>query len=711
MGRALGALLTLLCFSLGGAHAVEYITDAPRLTANFVRTLWSSFPRVKLHRNLLPGPTVSPPELSLSTVPLCPPRKVCRPCIRLGISMNTSGVPRLQGFQVHFLDTSSNHSREFLILNKNRTSVPETWKVEYDCFDADVGKNVSVSVATVPDYNVGVLRHHVLRKEDSGPPFSYEFDETKRQITVSVPPGPRLKARLCHQELVVCEELRNRSLQEIKPSSSLTAVLQYEYLLPCLCIEVYYLKPNIRRAKKCPFAHNPKAYGADLWNAATFKGHRSATRDQVLMDYTSPCPERPAVSLCHKPKDLMTDVCEDLPNSRASESVLDATVVYSIDSVDRNPRLCFKFSLGASSHVECPHTGDPDWTVAAKVQLFHTVLTFRYSLNASASFGATTCRKSQDGQCRQTGPVYTIFSANSLSPEKMELILPFQFLESCVLVWRSDVRFAAREVICPDISRRRIGLIAVGLLAGVLLTIVLVLLNYLKIQKAKKAPLWRRTILLVYSPDSEQYKIAICAFADFLRTSLGCNVILDLWEVGRVAQMGVLPWLYSKRELVEREKGKVIFVWTHYSSKVYEVWRSQTTSSSYRGDPHNLFGAAMSCLQRDMKELTSKEKLRDYILVYFDGLCEKQDIPQSLMRIPRYRLFKDLHGLVNELQCTAQSGSCWIRAVAKFVVRKLVKSEKSASLQGRLELCRLQQKCSNGWPKEMPQTKVETSIY
>ncbi|XP_069062257.1 interleukin-17 receptor E [Pleurodeles waltl] len=625
--------------------------------------------------------------------------------------MDTSGFPSLQGFQVQFLDMSTNHFKEFLIVNRNRTSVPEMWKVEYDCFDASVGSNVSVSVATVPDYNVGVLRHHTISKKDSGPPFSYELDETQRQITIAVPPGPSLKARLCHQELFVCEELRNNSLQEIRPSSSLTAVLHYEFMLPCLCIEVYYLNPNIRRTKKCPFTHNPKAYGADLWNAASFKGHHSAKRDQMLMDYTSPCPERPSVSLCHKPEDLITDVCEELPNSTASQSVLESAVVYSIDSVDRNPRLCFKFSLGNSSHLECPCRGDKDWTVTAKVQLLHTVLTFRSSIDAPASFSARTCRKSEDGQCHQIGPVYTISSANSLSPEKKELILPFQFLESCVLVWRSDVRFAVKEVICPDISRQRIGLVAVGLLAGVLLMIILVLLNYLTIQKAKKAPLWRRTILLVYSPDSEQYKIAICAFADFLRTSLGCNVILDLWEVGRVAQMGILPWLYSKRELVEREKGKVIFVWTHYSSKIYEVWRSQSTSSNYRGDPHNLFGAAMSCLQRDMKELTSKERLRDYILVYFDGLCEKQDIPASMTKIPHYRLFKDLHRLVNELEYTAQSRSCWIRALAKFLVRKLVKSEKSASLQGRLELCRLQQLTSFGWPKEMPQTKMETTIY
>ncbi|XP_069499363.1 interleukin-17 receptor E [Ambystoma mexicanum] len=476
---------------------------------------------------------------------------------------------------------------------------------------------------------------------------------------------------------------------------------------------MYYQAPDSKRRKICPFSEHPKAYGVELWDSARFQDYVSTRADQMEVGFSFLCLLKPAVALCYIPAEDDYTSCEDIPNSTAleTESSLATGSVYTIENVDTNPRLCFKFSLGNSSHFHCPHNRGSVWTVTAEAQLLHLVLTFSTRINTSASFSATTCTKSEHGQCPPTESIYTVSRASGSSREKLVLILPFQFGESCVLVWRSDVRIAVKELICPDYSRRRDGLLAIAVLAVILLVIVGLLLNYRSLRKAARAPLWHRTVLLVYSSDSEQYKIAICAFADFLHSTLGCNVILDLWDVGRVTQMGILPWLYSKKELVEREKGKVIVVWTQYSSKLYQLWNSKNTSSSYAADPHNLFGAAMSCLQSDMNTLAGKERLRDYVLVYFDGLCEKQDIPTALKRIPRYRLFKDLHRLVNALQHKPQGPPCWIRARAKFLIQKLVKSDKSTSLQGRMELCRLQQPDGYGWHKEIPETKIDSCLY
>uniref|UniRef100_A0A8C5Z8B5 Interleukin-17 receptor C/E N-terminal domain-containing protein n=1 Tax=Marmota marmota marmota TaxID=9994 RepID=A0A8C5Z8B5_MARMA len=75
-------------------------------------------------------------------------------------------------------------------------------------------------------------------QRNEGPEFSFDFLPEARAIQVTIPPGPEVNVRLCHQWALECEELRSPfDAQKIVPGGH-TTDLPYEFLLPCLCIEV-----------------------------------------------------------------------------------------------------------------------------------------------------------------------------------------------------------------------------------------------------------------------------------------------------------------------------------------------------------------------------------------------------------------------------------------------------------------------------------------
>uniref|UniRef100_A0A8C3T6P2 SEFIR domain-containing protein n=1 Tax=Chelydra serpentina TaxID=8475 RepID=A0A8C3T6P2_CHESE len=160
-----------------------------------------------------------------------------------------------------------------------------------------------------------------------------------------------------------------------------------------------------------------------------------------------------------------------------------------------------------------------------------------------------------------------------------------------------------------------------------------------------QTPRGRRPVLLVYSPDSEEHRILVCALADVLRSALGCDVRLDLWEAGSVGRLGALPWLYGQRELVARERGTVLLLWSQGSARLYPLWRGASTGSSGSPDPHDLFGAAMSCLQSELRGAAGAGPLGDWALAYFGELCSRRDVPPALRLLPCYRLPRELPGL------------------------------------------------------------------
>nr|XP_025740726.1 interleukin-17 receptor E isoform X4 [Callorhinus ursinus] len=455
-----------------------------------------------------------------------------------------------------------------------------------------------------------------------GPEFSFDLLPEARAIQVTIPPGPEVSVRLCHQWVLECEELSSPFDSQKTVSGGHAVELPYEFLLPCLCIEASYLQEDTVRRKKCPFRNWPEAYGSDFWKSVHFTDY--SQHSQMVMALTLRCPLKLEASLCQRQG--WHTICEDLPNATAQES----EGWYVLESVDLHPQLCFKFSFGNSSHVECPHRTAPSWNVSMDTQAQQLVLHFSSRIHATFSAAWSHQSLGQDSLVR---PVYSISQTQGSSPVTLDLIIPFLKPGSCVLVWRSDVQFSWKHLLCPDVSHRHLGLLILALLAlATLLGIVLVFTR----RRPLSGPGRARPVLLLHVADSEAQRRLVGALAELLRAALGGgrDVIVDLWEGTRVARVGPLPWLWAARARVAQERGTVLLLW------------SSAGPSPARGrDPH-------SAPLRALLRAAPRPLL---LLAYFSRLCAKGDIPPPLRALPRYRLLRDLPRLLRALDARPSS--------------------------------------------------------
>ncbi|XP_059246273.1 interleukin-17 receptor E isoform X9 [Mustela nigripes] len=497
-----------------------------------------------------------------------------------------------------------------------------------------------------------------------GPEFSFDLLPEARTIQVTIPPGTEVSVRLCHQWVLECEELSSPFNTQKIVSGGHTVDLPYEFFLPCLCIEVSYLQEDTVRRKKCPFQNWPEAYGSDFWKSVHFTDY--SQHSQMIMALTLRCPLKLEASLCQKWG--WNTLCEDLPNATARES----EGWYVLEGIDLHPQLCFKFSFGNSSHVECPHQTAPSWNVSMDTQGQQLVLHF--SSRIHATFSAAWSHPSL-GQDSLVPPVYSISQTQGSNPVTLELIIPFLKPGSCVLVWRSDVQFSWKHLLCPDVSHRHLGLLILALLAlTTLLGIVLVFIRRRRplsgslpeepwpswcaeFSATQSGPGRARPVLLLHVADSEAQRRLVGALAELLRASLGGgrDVIVDLWEGTRVARVGPLPWLWAARARVAQERGTVLLLWS-----------SAGPSPAQGRDPH-------SAPLRALLRAAPRPLL---LLAYFSRLCAKGDIPPPLRDLPRYRLLRDLPRLLRALdaQPSTEAASGGLLGNRRC-------------LRGRLELC------------------------
>ncbi|XP_006887757.1 PREDICTED: interleukin-17 receptor E [Elephantulus edwardii] len=479
------------------------------------------------------------------------------------------------------------------------------------------------------------------------PKFSFELLPEARAVRVTIPPGPEVRVRLCHQWALECEDLSSPfDTQEIVHGGR-TAELPYEFLLPCLCIEASYLQEDTVRHKKCPFWSWPEAYSSDFWKSVNFTDR--SQYDQMAMTLVLRCPLKLEASLCQRQDQHA--LCEDLPNATVQES----QGWYALEKVDLHPQLCFKFSFTNSSHVECPHrTGEPttsSWNVSMDTQAKQLVLHF--SSRTHASFSAVWSPPGM-GQASAELPVYTVSQTQGSGPVVLDLILPFPRPGACVLVWRSDVQFAQKHLLCPDVSHRHLGLLILALLAlATLVGMVLVFAH----RRPLSGPRPAKPVLLLHAADSEAQRRLVGALADLLRTALGGgrDVIVDLCEGARAARLGPLPWLWAARARVLREQGAVLLLWSGAGSQACGF------------DPH-------ATPFRSLIRAVPRPRL---LLAYFSRLCAKTDIPAPLRALPRYRLLHDLPSLLRALDAgTSARTKRWGRLGTQ------------PNLRGRLALCR-----------------------
>ncbi|KAJ8394778.1 hypothetical protein AAFF_G00041330 [Aldrovandia affinis] len=660
------------------------------------------------------------PQLALSTVNHC--NQTCSTFVRAQVRVSTK-VKRLS-IECFELATNTVQRAQWKREKRRRITqgnVPREDSTKnltlhtlreftYDCIEAHLGREVDVTVTGCCSRTKSVfeLSHRWYQEEDMKgshrvPRFSLTVDGPSKSMTVSVPAGEAgVKTRLCYKQSDICTELTPHVFHIIDTAHSLSTNLSFPYLLPCVCVEVYYIEPDAKRIRDCPFKNKPLDGGRDIWltSSVDMRGGQTLVWKPVCTASVMP-----SASLCWR---VQENSSHCLPVANSTLRVEDRG--FNVSIVDQHPQMCVQFALNGTYDVRCPfQTGDSDWQAVVLPASWH----FRVSLTSSipASFSAHLCVLEAES-CVAKGAVLSVMAEKSTATE---LQLPFSTLSAglCVQVWRSDPVLLGRRVLCPHFSHGRVGLIAMVSVVLVVFVVALACLTYHGVRRGLSDwQLGQKPVLLVCSSEQIPQVSAVCALASLLQGELCAGVRMALWaqNTGGVAKLGPLPWLYGQYEAIRGAGGRVLIAWSPEAREAYQSWRKEEhseveethkeergkdkrkdedllgeeTAKEHKGEKSGqrepssvtvpILRAALTCLQG---ELQGGREGHGFALVYFEGLSHSRDIPSELRGVPRYCLPQDFGGLVQELRGGTAGGrrpagcQCWAGMLSKILALRL----------------------------------------
>ncbi|XP_077369328.1 interleukin-17 receptor E isoform X2 [Festucalex cinctus] len=571
-----------------------------------------------------------------------------------------------------------------------------SWELLCDCVEAKLRLPVTVS------YSAASVRCSVnYTLADPAPSFSLSVDAASKSINVTVDSENRVAARWCYKQSAhYCVQRSHSSVTVIDPARSRSAILNIPHVLPCVCVQVYFLHGDTLRKSMCPLQNIPLPDVGDVWLSST------VTLYESTLIWRSECPARtfPVVAtLCWRRRQ---HVCTHLLNSTLDSWEDGSDLIFNISAVDKHPQMCVKFSLHGSYNISCPFQPDmSSWHVS--LEAGPRALSVHIESLAPATFSAQLCVPSRS-DCASRGPIWAV-TVDAASEGRVTVPLDWPAELTCMQVWQSFPALHGRRILCPNDTRSRWGAQAAA--AVIFLHMLALLAFFLHSLTKKGATAWlsiQKPVLLVCSSELSAHISATCALASLLRGDLSATVHVALCSASSqkradaesgVADLGPLPWLYGQWEAVREAQGNVLIVW---SPEANGKWRRRARSGgdSPRGaarrgkcqtpamenEPSTViepvFAAALTCLEAALRQ----RKGGGVALVYFRGMGRSGDIPEALRDVPRYCLPRNLGGLIWELGgLRGTKGNfwwrCWRRLLAKglsmWLARQLARKLRS----------------------------------
>nr|XP_061802732.1 interleukin-17 receptor E-like [Nerophis lumbriciformis] len=581
--------------------------------------------------------------------------------------------------------------------HRPRVNNTETlWELVFDCVDAELWRPVTV------DYNARSQRCSVTSiHPDAVPSFSLSVDQASKSINVTVESDKKVHARWCYKRTAHhCVQGSHSNLTTIDPAQSRSALLNIPYVLPCVCVQVYYNYEDPPRKTVCPLQAHPLPKVEDVWLSSELTLYESS------LTLSAECPARNFpifTSLCWR---IQQDFCTPIANSTLQARQQGPNLVYNTSLVDKHPRMCVKFSLQGSHNISCPFLPDMSlWHVY--LEAHPRALLVYINSSVPAVFSAQLCVQTERG-CESRGPVCSIQAVSAEYKIQISVPLDSVAMQACVQVWRTSPALLGQRILCPHYHRERWGLQMLAALILLILLVYLVVFMHSLIKKGATDWLYiQKPVLLVCSSERSSHISATCALASLLRGDLGATVHVALCapssqrQMGAgtgVADLGPLPWLYGQWEAVQEARGKVVIVWSPEANRTYGEWRRCTRGSE--DETRERFkcdvGRREKLLKNDEEEWTSQNlpsgviepvleaalarleaalqqrKGVDAAFVYFRALGSRDDIPKVFRDVPRYCLPRDLGGLIRELGGPTRTNGtswwrCWPRLVDKWV--------------------------------------------
>ncbi|XP_031141987.1 uncharacterized protein LOC116040628 isoform X4 [Sander lucioperca] len=76
--------------------------------------------------------------------------------------------------------------------------------------------------------------------------------------------------------------------------------------------------------------------------------------------------------------------------------------------------------------------------------------------------------------------------------------------------------------------------------------------NSLGFKKLPTSPMASIPVLMVYPAENSAFQQAVVALAEFLQWHGGCNVAVDMWQQGKIAELGPMRWLAEQAKAAHR---------------------------------------------------------------------------------------------------------------------------------------------------------------
>ncbi|XP_056097396.1 interleukin-17 receptor E, partial [Rhinichthys klamathensis goyatoka] len=589
------------------------------------------------------------------------------------------------------------------------------WILKYGCFPVRFGSTVTVSVhkdreilirqshtVTLTDDDVPVPearvsaddrdKHSGVKLTDAADPVPdarVTADEHYKRFTVRLETDRMVKISLCYKHSF--RECVGFHFQKIDAAVHQTVNLSFPYLVPCVCVQLWFTGPDARRVTHCPLKERTLPRGADILSSSSARVLGSVLHWEPL------CPDDQSdvsASLCWRIGTQNSD-CVPAPNA----TLYGTKLKYNVSAVDEHPQMCVKFSLHGSQRVFCPFESESrsQWsvTVVPGSLRLHVYLTS----DTAAAFAAQLCVRDEDA-CVSRGHV----TSRQLDGGAAEMSLRFPFLSSglCVQVWRLDLH--GRRIICPDFTHRRWGLVIGASLT--LLTLLCLLVFVTRWLIRRSTSVWRsadrRPVLLVCSSNTSTHVSAVCSLASGLQGELCMDVRLAQWmqcqPQSSLAQLGPVPWLYGQCRAVQKAGGLVLIAWSPDAHRAYLRWRNSEGKAKFSAVEEEeeeeeeeaeeeecmekpielscitapVFNAALSCL---LMGIRSDGYAQGFRLVSFQNNNSNTFIPKRLRCVRKYCLPKDLSSLIHDLTGSNTRWRCWPRLLSKalsfFMSRQL----------------------------------------
>ncbi|XP_040830498.1 interleukin-17 receptor A isoform X2 [Ochotona curzoniae] len=161
-----------------------------------------------------------------------------------------------------------------------------------------------------------------------------------------------------------------------------------------------------------------------------------------------------------------------------------------------------------------------------------------------------------------------------------------------------------------------------------------------------------RKVWIVYSADHPLYVDVVLKFAQFLITACGTEVALDLLQEQAISEVGVVTWVGRQKQAMVESNSKILVLCSRGTrAKWQAILGCKEPAVQLRCDhwkpAGDLFTAAMNVILPDFKKPAC---FGTYVVCYFSGISNENDIPDLFNITPRYPLMDKLEEVYFRIQ-------------------------------------------------------------